>query len=157
MKRIWIAGGRVAFWLSWPLLFLYLLRSERTRIVVVCQGEVLVVRGWLGGGKWNLPGGGLHRGEDPAEGAVRELQEETGIEVNATELQKFFSGRIKTGLRYTVHAYGIELDKKPRLSKQKIELTHLAWIDGKELLNSPKTAADVQNLIAAFYDKMKSD
>ena len=29
-------------------------------------------------GKWTLPGGGLNFGEDPAVGAIRELEEETG-------------------------------------------------------------------------------
>lgn len=29
-------------------------------------------------GKWTLPGGGLNFGEDPAIGAIRELEEETG-------------------------------------------------------------------------------
>ena len=31
------------------------------------------------GGKWTLPGGGLNWGEDPAEGVLRELEEETGL------------------------------------------------------------------------------
>jgi 8-oxo-dGTP diphosphatase len=30
-------------------------------------------------GKWTLPGGGLKFGEDPARGAVREIEEETGF------------------------------------------------------------------------------
>ena len=29
-------------------------------------------------GQWTLPGGGLNFGEDPADGALRELTEETG-------------------------------------------------------------------------------
>lgn len=36
-------------------------------------------------GKWTLPGGGLKFGEDPAVGAVRELEEETGY---ATEIER---------------------------------------------------------------------
>lgn len=30
-------------------------------------------------GRWTLPGGGVDHGEDPAQTAVRELQEETGL------------------------------------------------------------------------------
>ena len=30
-------------------------------------------------GKWTLPGGGIEFGEDPRDGALRELQEETGL------------------------------------------------------------------------------
>jgi len=29
--------------------------------------------------RWTLPGGGLDHGEDPADGALRELEEETGL------------------------------------------------------------------------------
>jgi 8-oxo-dGTP diphosphatase len=37
-------------------------------------------------GKWTLPGGGLDFGEDPAVGAVRELEEETGLVGQVTAL-----------------------------------------------------------------------
>lgn len=39
-----------------------------------------------GGGQWTLPGGGLDFGEDPTSGVVREVHEETGLEVAAGEL-----------------------------------------------------------------------
>jgi putative (di)nucleoside polyphosphate hydrolase len=35
---------------------------------------------------WQMPQGGLERGEDPAEGALRELEEETGIPRHLVEL-----------------------------------------------------------------------
>ena len=150
MNKLWHFSGKAAFWLSWPLLFLLLVRSERTRILVTHGNDVLVVRGWLSSGWWGLPGGGLHRGEDPAEGAVRELQEETGIEVNATQLQKISSGSVKTehGLKYVMHAYALPLESKPKLAKQKFELTHLEWMDKDELLKDPRTARDVRSLIS---------
>ena len=45
-------------------------------------GRVLLVRiapGYPSSGRWTLPGGGLNFGEDPADGVLRELTEETGL------------------------------------------------------------------------------
>lgn len=37
-------------------------------------------------GRWTLPGGGLRHGEDPAEGVLRELAEETGLSARIDRL-----------------------------------------------------------------------
>jgi 8-oxo-dGTP diphosphatase len=45
-------------------------------------GRILLVRvapGYPASGHWTLPGGGLNFGEDPRDGAIRELAEETGL------------------------------------------------------------------------------
>ncbi len=46
------------------------------------EGRLLLVRlapGYPATGKWTLPGGGLDFGEDPEVGALRELEEESGL------------------------------------------------------------------------------
>ncbi len=51
---------------------------------IVRDGEVLFVRRRAGdflGGRWELPGGTVEPGEDPASAAVREVAEETGLDV----------------------------------------------------------------------------
>jgi 8-oxo-dGTP diphosphatase len=50
--------------------------------VIVRDGRILLCRvapGNLGAGLWTLPGGGLDFGESPDAGAVREVEEETGL------------------------------------------------------------------------------
>ncbi len=63
---------------------------ERTRIAAYgwCEDAeadaVLLVRiapGYPDAGGWTLPGGGLDFGEDPEDGAIREVHEETGLDV----------------------------------------------------------------------------
>lgn len=39
---------------------------------------------------WNLPGGGLEKGEAPWQGVIREVQEETGLEVKIERLSGIY-------------------------------------------------------------------
>ncbi len=50
--------------------------------LIVRGGRILLCRvapGNLGAGSWTLPGGGLDFGEGPEAGAIREVEEETGL------------------------------------------------------------------------------
>jgi 8-oxo-dGTP pyrophosphatase MutT (NUDIX family) len=44
-------------------------------------GRVLLIRQSYGSSAWQLPGGGLHKGEDPAAAAAREFEEELGCPI----------------------------------------------------------------------------
>ena len=46
---------------------------------------------WSGVGEWTLPGGGLEFGEDPRDGALRELTEETGLRGEILEIADVLS------------------------------------------------------------------
>lgn len=50
------------------------------------EGRILLIRQTYGRKNWELPGGGIEPGESPMDGAVREVQEETGLAVAPTEL-----------------------------------------------------------------------
>lgn len=55
--------------------------------VVVDEERILLAR-FIGGARpvWILPGGGVEHGEDPADGVLRELTEETGFTGKVTGL-----------------------------------------------------------------------
>lgn len=57
--------------------------GERVRVaafgVCVNDGQVLLSR--FADGRWTLPGGGVDFGEDPHDGVIREVDEETGYVV----------------------------------------------------------------------------
>lgn len=63
--------------------------EQRVAAYVVCRRDdaVLLTR-LIGrqGPRWTLPGGGIDHGEDPADGALRELTEETGYTGRLDEL-----------------------------------------------------------------------
>ena len=60
-------------------------------------GEILLVRHSYAGRKWFLPGGGHHGNESPEAALVREMREETGLEVQVTRLigVYFYTGSYK--------------------------------------------------------------
>jgi len=61
-----------------------ILPLAHTDIVVICKEQVLLMKRIINPlkGYWALPGGGIHLGETPEQGAIRELNEETGIDIS---------------------------------------------------------------------------
>ena len=129
MKSIWQKIGIALFWLVWPVLGLYLRRTTRTRLLIVCGSEILVTKTWLGDGRWSLPGGGLHRGEDPAAGVLRETREEIGISLQPGVVRLIseqpYRGR---GLEFNCYYFVAELAEKPSLKLHPLEMSGSRWV-----------------------------
>ena len=134
MSHAYVALGRIAYWVIWPASWLYLRRSQRTRLLLVCQDEVLVVQNWLGDGRFGLPGGGLHSGEDPAAGVIREVREETGSTISLDRLQYLAVEPYRAhGFRYHCHYFAVQLAEKPTVRAQKFEIVAVAWTERSKL------------------------
>lgn len=125
MKKIWKTMGVVAFWAVWPALFVYLRIGKRTRVLIVCGDEFLALKTWLGSGAYGLPGGGLHKGEEPVKGALREVREETGLELREANL-KFLFTKAGRPIKYT--AFVVTLSEKPAIRPQKGEISDYDWL-----------------------------
>lgn len=130
MKRIFQLFGRLIFRVGWPLWWVYFkLQPERTRVLVIADGRVLLVKGWLSDGRWALPGGGAKRNEDLLIAAVRELKEETGIDVPASSLRHLGDYRhTRLRLIYQAHYFALELDDHPVLVKRWPEIIESDWL-----------------------------
>lgn len=124
--------GRCAYIAVWPILFVYLKFGERTRIIVTQGNHILLVKGWINDGKWSLPGGGLHRGEEPKKGALRELKEETGIVSHQILLFGKATARNR-GLQFKYYRFYVVIADKTAIKKQQLEIAEAAWIDMKDL------------------------
>jgi 8-oxo-dGTP pyrophosphatase MutT (NUDIX family) len=77
---------RTAYRLGYPLAHAYWRLAQPTKEGVKCMltrgDEVLLVRHTYGPpGRWELPGGGVKRGEEPAAAARREAREELGVDI----------------------------------------------------------------------------
>ncbi len=49
--------------------------------VIMCGGDILLIRNTYGGRLWSFPGGGVNEGEDPRDAAIREVKEEVGVDL----------------------------------------------------------------------------
>jgi ADP-ribose pyrophosphatase YjhB (NUDIX family) len=76
-------------------------------IVVDDDGRVLLARraGDVGEGMWDIPGGFVEEGEDGVEALRRELQEETGVEIEPTAFLGAFPDRYGEDGIHTLNLY----------------------------------------------------
>lgn len=126
--------GAALYWLAWPLYQVYLRFGDRTRVVLVHDGDVLAMQQWVSPGGWSLPGGGMRRGELPVDGAVRELYEETGIRLAPSQLE--YLGECdyrRHGHRFTYHVYAAAVDTALPLRRQWYEVSAVAWLPADKL------------------------
>lgn len=129
MKRLVLWCGSILFWLSWPALWLYLRRGTRTRLLLVVDTEFLALRGWLGGFQYGMPGGGVHKREAPSAALLREVREETGVELDESQLRHAFKADYRRyGLHFTYDCYAVVLADKPTIRPQRKEIAEYAWL-----------------------------
>lgn len=74
--------GFIFYQLSKPCASALVVRGGR---VLLVQRAIEPFKGW-----WDIPGGFLEPGEHPEAGAIRELREETGLEIRPTEILGIF-------------------------------------------------------------------
>lgn len=75
------------FILLWPLQWLHVKGSHRARIIIQQGDEVLLVMPRFGGGKWQLPGGGVKRSESAGAAGAREIDEELSLKADEQTLE----------------------------------------------------------------------
>ena len=115
---------------------------ERARLVLMLRRAVQT-----GYGLWSLPGGYVDRGEVVEEAAAREVREETGLQVQISELVGLFS---EEGHPVVVAAYAaIETGGKLEAGPEALELGFYP-IDSLPTLAFPR-----DRLILARWQKLR--
>jgi 8-oxo-dGTP pyrophosphatase MutT (NUDIX family) len=144
--------GNILYWLSWPALFFYLRNSRRCRAIVIDGDNILIIRNWLGSGAYTLPGGGLRSDEDPKQGIVRELEEETGIIVakDSLTLIKPQYLAIEKGHSYQCFGYYVDIDKHQQITRQRYEIAEIKWVDKAEVLEKYRLTLTARDLISSW-------
>lgn len=128
MSKLRNLAGKAVFWGLWPVAFLYVRGTTRTRVLIEANGQVLLIKGWHDSRKWALPGGGIHKSEDPVLSAIREVAEEVGIYLHSGQMvnlgQDYYK---KNGLSFKLQRYGCKLELQPDTQKQHVEILALGW------------------------------
>ncbi|MBC7764421.1 NUDIX domain-containing protein [Microbacteriaceae bacterium] len=72
-------------WLA-PSRYLRIVRPNlkpRTRVLIITDSHILLIKNVVGSSQWTLPGGGYHRNESAEDCAKREVKEELGINLTS--------------------------------------------------------------------------
>jgi 8-oxo-dGTP diphosphatase len=106
-----------------------------TAIVFNEQGEILLQQR-RDNGKWNLPGGIIEPGEEPADAIIREVFEETGLHVIPERIAGVYGGAANVGQFANGDQYAM------------INITFVCRITGGEL-----DQANDESLALAFFQQ----
>lgn len=125
--RLWHAAYRVAFRLLLAWWWCRRPTTEGVYVAVWSEGRLLIIRNSYKR-PWTMPCGMLGRNEEPRDCAVRELAEETGLDLAREDL---------------------DLNEHPRLRHEN-KLDHV-WIFEARLAQRPTVRPDGREVIAAAW------
>ena len=118
------------------------------QVVTICiknqQNKLLIQkRSPLKGGKYGITSGHTLDGEEAKQGAIREIKEEIGLNINIQELKLIYKTKINK-ITYNLYYVQKEIDLS-KLSLQKEEVEKVYWC----------TIEEINRIIQAneFYDK----
>jgi 8-oxo-dGTP pyrophosphatase MutT (NUDIX family) len=154
MKKLLRIIGCIIFWCGWPVLYVYFRRSERTRVLIINGSDMIGVKTWVSSAdRWSLPGGGLHKGEDPLLGALREAREETGLALQPDAVRPLCTAiNTDKGFHYTCHYFVAVLPEKVVLTRQLHEVAETAWISMNTLPH--ELFPEVVRVLAAYKSRI---
>lgn len=135
VAKIYSTSGKILYKMLLPVLRLYLRHAgARAYVLIICQGEVLVIKNWFGLQRWHLPGGGLRRREDAQTAASREVGEEIGLLLDHVTLKPLTSGQWASNSHaYFYQIFFVSLDSKPPLRLKRPEVLEASWVKPSDL------------------------
>ena len=152
-KDIRAAISRLIYYLGLPIVAVHVRNSYRAYVLVEASGQILLVKDWFGNHKYKLPGGGLKKGDEPKEGALRELYEETRIKLQPDQLSELIKGKQKyPGGSYDYVIFKATLDKQVWPEAGKLEIMEAVWLSPSSINNVNSNPISIKALTAAGFE-----
>lgn len=122
--------------------------------VVIHRGHVLLIRRGSEPlkGEWSIPGGMLELGEELTAGVQRELQEETGLNVQPTECILVFDRIMREGKRVKYHYVIVDYLCRRRGGRLRpaSDVVDARWVRREDLPEYHLTAMATDVILRAF-------
>jgi 8-oxo-dGTP diphosphatase len=119
-------------------------------------------------GDWTLPGGGIDHGEPPRVGVVREVREESGLEVEVGEVldvhDTHFTGHAPDGTLEDFHGVHLIFAASTPSPEAPLRITEtggttdaVEWVDREAIVRGDIPVLDVVRAGLAAYDRRLSE
>jgi 8-oxo-dGTP pyrophosphatase MutT (NUDIX family) len=125
--RLVRAGYKAAWVALWLLSPLHRGRGRGVKGILSHEGRVLLVQHTYGPRRWEIPGGGLRRGEEPIDGVRREIREELGVELAQPTLVAIGAGSGRESRRQMTY-FAAELAAE-QVTPDPREIARAQWHD----------------------------
>jgi len=120
--RLIRAGYQLAWLALWLTSHVHHSRRAGVKALLSHDGRILLVQHTYGPRRWELPGGGLHRGETPLDGIRREIREELSLELGDARLVA--QGR---QVNRSISVFAAELTTPAAISPDEREIARVQW------------------------------
>lgn len=127
---------------------------EVVSLYVECDGKLLLLHRLphkSQGNKWGVPAGKVDANEAAIVALIREVFEETGLQISADNVQFLQSVYAKHPEHaFTYHMYRTKLSTQPAITLSKSEHQNFRWVYPHEALQMP-LVDDLDTCITMFY------
>ena len=103
------------------------------------------------GNTWGMPAGKVDSKESIYDGVIREIREETGVDINRDDIEYFREFFVRyPDYDFIYHIFSTRFDDKPEIIINRDEHKKFKWVEPEEALKL-SLIQDLEGCIEAFY------